>query len=68
MDDPCPPVWCFVAKGYFHPIKQVTLEHAEHYQKDGWLVVGPDPHQMAERIAWRARNIYAPMTQEDDGA
>lgn len=65
MPDPCPPVWCFVALGYYHPIKQVTVENAEHYQKDGWLVIGPDPQQMAERIAWRARNLYSAV---DDGA
>lgn len=66
MHDPCPPVWCFVALGYFHPIKRVTLEYAEQYKADGWLVVGPDPIQMAERIAWRARHLYTPA--EDDGA
>lgn len=66
MHDPCPPVWCFVAKGYYHEIKQVTLENAEHYKRDGWLVVGPDPIQMAERVAWRARNVY--RMAEDDGA
>lgn len=66
MDDPCPPVWCFVAKGYYAPIQMVTLEQAEHYQQECWLVIGPDPIQMAERIAWRARNVYRPV--EDDGA
>jgi hypothetical protein len=55
-----------VALGYFHPIKLVTLEYAEQYQKAGWLVIGPDPEQMADRMRWRTRNPLASM--EDDGA
>jgi hypothetical protein len=66
VDDPRPSVWCLVALGYFHPIKLVTLEYAEQYQKAGWLVIGPDPEQMADRMRWRTRNPLASM--EDDGA
>jgi hypothetical protein len=66
VDDPRPQVWCFVALGYFHPIKLVTLEYAEQYQADGWLVLGPDPTQMDDRMRWRARNPH--VYTEHDGA
>jgi len=66
VDDPRPDVWCFVAKSYYGPHTRVTLEEAERRKAAGWIVVGPDPKQMAERLAWRSRNPHAAV--EDDGA
>lgn len=66
VDDPRPDVWCFVARSYYGTPKLVLLEYVEQYKADGWMVIGPDPQQMAERMAWRSRNPHAAL--EDDGA
>jgi hypothetical protein len=65
VEDTKPAIWCFVAKGYYHPIEMVTLEQAEVYKEQGWLVVGPDPKMLAERVEWRKRTGNLAI---DDGA
>jgi hypothetical protein len=65
VPDVKPTLRCFVAwpsrDGRILRAHVVTLDEAEHRKREGWAVIGPDPHDEIELAAWYRRH-------EDDGA
>lgn len=63
--DAKPTLRCFIAwagaTGRIIRAHVVTLEEAEQRKREGFAVIGPDPHDEIELAAWYRRH-------EDDGA
>jgi hypothetical protein len=60
VDDPKPSVRCLVAwvgrEGYIARAHLVTLAEAERRKREGFAVIGPDPHDEIELAAWYRRH------------
>jgi hypothetical protein len=60
MTDPRPTMRCLVAwmgrTGQIAHAHLVSLEEAERRKREGFAVIGPDPHDEIELAAWYRRN------------